>query len=63
MNPVKEHQNVFLSAKRASMSKSERLSAARRKKKQILVNNKKLVLQNQPMSLLTKEKVSNGNAR
>ena len=44
------------SAKRASMSKSERLSAARRKKKQIQDNNKNLVLQNQLTLLLTKRK-------
>ena len=44
------------SAKRASMSKSERLSAARRKKKQIPDNNKNLVLQNQLTLLLTKRK-------
>ena len=43
------------SAKRASMTKAERLSAARRKKKQILVNNQKLVLQNQLMSVLTQK--------
>ena len=30
--PVREHPNVASSAKRASMSKKERLSAARRKK-------------------------------
>lgn len=37
------------SKKRASMTKAERLSAARRKRKQIPDNNKRLVLLNQPM--------------
>ena len=37
------------SKKRASMTKAERLSAARRKRKQILDNNKKQVLLNQHM--------------
>ncbi|BCU96113.1 MAG: hypothetical protein CM15mV11_1880 [Caudoviricetes sp.] len=44
------------SAKRASMTKAERLSAQRRKKKQILINNLSLVLLNQPMLELTNQK-------
>ena len=44
------------SAKRASMTKAERLSAARRKRKLILVSSKNLVLQNQLTSQLTNQR-------
>ena len=44
------------SSKRASMTKAERLSAARRKRKLILVSSKNLVLQNQLTYPLTKRK-------
>ena len=44
------------SSKRASMTKAERLSAARRKKKADPVSSKNLVLQNQLTYPLTKRK-------